>query len=215
MKNFFEKYTGLWGFLAIPAALLIAVVWWAFFPNEKPWNVTTTNGEKSLEITTTKGEKSPIISGSHNTVSYVETPTKTKESMDLQWQECETKLRAFYRRLDRKVIPSARNMFDEHMLKSEVFLEERLNRFTSAILSGNFILDSIERQWIDDTAYVSRCEFQYRLKYIDKRTGGMRNELWFGVVIKNKDKTSDFQIGQLSCRDKICENWPLVKKPIP
>lgn len=175
--------------------------------------------DELLEIQTSAqplwAKKSPIISGSNNTVSYVESATKTKELTDSQWQECETKLRAFYRRLDRKDIPGARNMFDEHMLKSDVFSEKRLSNFTNEVISGDFMFVDIQRQWIDDTSFVARCEFQYRLKYIDKRTGKANNELWFGVVIKNKDVTQDFQIGQLSCRDKSCENWPLVKANIP
>lgn len=115
------------------------MIGWIFFSSSSGDKIHTTistldssinnqNGTGNISIT---NNSSPVIVGTNNEITYAKMPTSIEEKNEKQWQECETKLRAFYRRLDRKNVSYARDLFDEHLRVDSVFESERLFKFTN------------------------------------------------------------------------------------
>lgn len=207
---FFEKYPWSWGFISV----LVAIMAFYYSANALLSFSNSWDNQHLNNISNSWSISGVMVVWEKNSVSVtnneLKSPTVTEEAQSAQWGKCETKLRAFYRRLDRDDIKSARGLFDDHMIKENVFLEDRLKKFILDRVAWIFFLEKIQRWWIDNSDYVDRCEFNYFLRYTDKKLQILRNEWWHAVILMDKDKVSDFQIGQLTCFDKNCEDSPLV-----
>lgn len=210
--NFFENKAWLWWFLA----LIFVIIWWIFFSNS--WNIENTiiNNSWTTENNNNNSQNINITSNSwqiaiwdDNTLIQNKTPTNTEQKQDKQWEECETTFRAFIRRINRNDFEYAHNLFDKYLKTSTYFSIENLEKFKTKFVQKDLEIWEINKKFIDDSDFVSRCEFDFKLRYLNKNDGRDRIEMWKWVVLKNKDEVDYFQIWELKCLDKKCENNPL------
>jgi hypothetical protein len=208
--DFFNKHAGLWWFLA----LILVIIWWLFFSNSWGIQKNIINNSQNNNIVenlkqVSNWDNNTIIQWNNNTVLQQKSPTTTEEKEFGQWSECETTFRAFIRRINRNDFDYAFSLFDKYLRKIEYFSVENLKNFKQNFVKTNLEIWEINKKFIDNSKFVSRCEFDFKLRYLNKIDWRDRIEMWKWVVLKNKDEVDYFQIWQLKCLDKKCENNPL------
>jgi len=169
------------------------------------WNISQNISSWNINIQSNNWQ---IAIWSNNNLVQNKLPTEIEEKQTKQWEECETTLRALFRRLNRNDFESSFALFDEHLSKVKYFSIENLKRFKTDFVIWNLEIFDIKRvpKWIDDSKFVARCEFEYQLKYISDVDKKWKNESWKWVVLKDKDKTDKFQIWELKCNyDVKCD----------
>jgi hypothetical protein len=95
-------------------------------------------------------------------------PTETKKQQDNQWQECETVFRSFFRRVNNDNFESAYSLFDEHLKKLNYFSVNNLKKFKQGYVKKDLEIWELIRKFIDNSKFVARCEFDFKLRYINK-----------------------------------------------
>lgn len=199
----------------IIVTILLSIFWWIFFQSQLQIPITN-NINKSNNVVNSwyiiSNNVWQIAIWDNNKQIQNKLPTKLEENQNQQWHECESQLRAFYRRLSRNDIKWSYSMFDEYLMKSQYFSENRLQYFINNIVHLNSIeIQNLEKIYIDDSVYIARCEFNFKLKYIDKNKNNDVIELWKVTLIKDKSKYNIFKLWELKCIDLSCENNYLIK----
>lgn len=205
--DFFNNHWWLWWFLWVLFAIIIALITWIFFSNTS-WNIENNNINNSQNINITSNSWQIAI-WDDNTLIQNKLPTNTEQKQYKQWEECETTFRAFIRRINRNDFEYAHNLFDKYLKTSTYFSIENLEKFKTKFVQKDLEIWEINKKFIDDSDFVSRCEFDFKLRYLNKNDWKDKIEMWKWVVLKNKDEVNYFQIWELKCLDKKCENNPL------
>lgn len=200
--DFFNRYSWLWWFIAIIVMLILGI----FFSNS--WYIQNNNIDNSQSINISWNSWQVAI-WDNNKLIQNKIPTSTEENEYNQWAECETTFRAFIRRLNRDDFDYAYSLFDKYLSKVKYFSVENLKEFKLSFVKTDLEIWEISKKFIDNSKFVSRCEFGFKLRYINKKDWKDRIEMWKWVVLKNKDEVDYFQIWELKCLDKKCENNPL------
>lgn len=172
------------------------------------WNISQNISSWNINIQSNNWQ---IAIWSNNNLVQNKLPTEIEEKQTKQWEECETTLRALFRRLNRNDFESSFALFDEHLSKSKYFSIGNLKRFRTDFVTWDLEIWELNRKFIDNSVFVARCEFDFKLRYINKNDWKDKIEMWKWVVLKDKDKVDKFQIWELKCLDVKCENNPLLK----
>lgn len=216
LKKFSKTQLFIW------ITLLASIIWifWPFlFSNwdEIEFNSATEHGNinnqkwnNNVVVNTIEtGWNVTITENIVNNITENKIPTKIEEEKEKQWDECKMVFDAFIRRLNRSDYSWAYKMLDKHMKRVDFFSVDSLKIFKESFVKTDLEIWSFDRKSTANSDFVARCEFHFNLRYLNRIDDKDRIEMWKWVVLKNKDEVNYFEIGELKCLDKKCENNPL------
>lgn len=193
--------------------IVLSIIWWLYFSDNEPsqandWNnniqVAQDSGTINLNVNQAWWD---IYNVKGN---FIKNSTEIENEYKKMQFSAKTNLEAFFRRRERGDILGASRQLDKYMLPSPFFQTWNMTKFITEYLVWGFYLDEILPLWdCQSSKYIDRCEFDFKLRYVNKQLKRKVIEKWHVEMLINKDEYDYFKVWKLNCIDKNCENNPL------
>jgi len=156
-----------------------------------------------------------VVNGDNSYITQINgnntviTGSKYNDEQEKIWNDAYVPIQDFINKLNNRDFISARSFLDKQIVKDPKFSEEELRQFMDNVDGQVTIRDPLrDDAKKKDDEFVSNRGFYLFLRYL--KDGQQVNEKWRFTLTKYNKENNKWQIGEMRCEDKRCENGSLL-----